>query len=66
MSQSPHIALYIDPPSPSFLRDQFFNVEGAAHGGDQILTPYAYLRSYLAACEIPVHTADYLPPESNG
>ena len=65
MSQSPRVALYMDPPSPGFLRDEFFNLYGATHAGDQILAPYAYLRSYLAAFEIPVHTADYLPPKSN-
>jgi hypothetical protein len=66
MNQRRRIALYIDPPSLSFLRDQFFNLHGATHAGDQILAPYAYLRSYLAGFEIPVHTADYLPAKSNG
>ena len=66
-SQRPtSVALYIDPPSRSFLRDAFFNQDGAAHAGDQILAPYVYLRSHLNALDIPVHTADYLPPESAG
>src|SRR5712692_2938264 len=66
MSRNEQIALYIDPPSPSFLRDRFFDLNGAAHAGDQILAPYAYLRSHFGSLGIPVHTADYLPSESNG
>jgi hypothetical protein len=63
---TPQVALYIEPPSPYFLRDALFDVRGAAHAGDQILAPYAHLRASLNSLGIPVHTADYLPEESSG
>lgn len=66
MSPGPRVALYIDPASPSFLRDRFFDSNGASHAGDHILAPYAYLWKFFNAKNIPVHTADYLPAHPDG
>src|SRR2546428_12975719 len=66
MNLGPRIALYIDPASPSFLRDRFFDSNGASHAGDHILAPYAYLWKFFNAKNIPVHTAEYLPALPDG
>src|SRR2546422_4641977 len=66
MSQGPRVALYIDPASPTFLRDGFFDSNGASHAGDHILAPYAYLWKFFNARNIPVHTADFLPAHADG
>jgi len=55
------IALYIDPPSHHFLRDQLFNSERVAYGGDQLMAPYVYLRDFFTSRGVTVHTADYIP-----
>jgi hypothetical protein len=66
MSGSDNIAVYIDPPSYHFLGDQLFNVDHPRYNRDQSLAPYAYLRNYLHARGVEVHTADRLPKEGSG
>jgi hypothetical protein len=63
---SRNIALYIDPPSPHFLGDQLFNMDSARFNGDRLNAPYIYLRDFLTARGIGVHTIDYLPKEKTG
>ncbi len=58
------IALYIDPSSPHYLRDQLFNVNDVRLNGDHLLAPYAHLRDFFTGRGIEVHTADYLPRKS--
>jgi hypothetical protein len=60
------IALYIDPPTHHFLGNRLFEVNDGRANGDCVNTPYAYLRDVLAAQDIPVCTADFLPTEPNG
>lgn len=62
--QARRIALYIDPPSHHFLSDRLFHSETVRFGGDQLMEPYAHLRTVLEARGIPVHTADLMPPET--
>jgi hypothetical protein len=66
MSQSPRIALYFDPATHHFLRDRLFDLNYAGHAGDKILAPYVYLKEFLNARRISVHTADFLPPKPDG
>jgi hypothetical protein len=66
MRQGLRIALYFDPPTHHFLRDRLFDLNYAAHAGDQILAPYAHLKEFLNTRGIDVHTADYLPSEPDG
>jgi hypothetical protein len=66
MSERPRVALFFDPPSRHFLGDRLFDRNGAGHGGDQILEPYAHLKDFLNARGISVHTADFLPSEADG
>lgn len=58
--------LYIDPPSHHFLRDELFNNKGNALNGDELNSPYIFLRDSLSHCGIPVHTADLMPEIQNG
>jgi len=60
-----NIALYIDPPSHHFLKDQLFKVDDGRLNGDHILAPYTCLRDFFTSKGIAVHTADYMPPETN-
>ncbi len=62
---NPEIALYFDPPSPYFSKDRLFAREAAGHAGDQIQEPYAYMRDYLQARGVDVHTADLMPDEAD-
>jgi hypothetical protein len=55
------VALYFDPPSHHFLGDRLFDRGFAGHCGDEILAPYAYLKEFLNARGVAVHTADNLP-----
>jgi hypothetical protein len=57
------VALYIDPPSHHFRGDRLFLADEGRANGDCVNTPYAYLRDFLTAQGISVHTADYLPEE---
>jgi len=66
MNESRKIALYIDPPSHHFLKDQLFNTETVWFGGDNLMAPYVYLRDFFTSRGIAVHTADYLPEEVTG
>jgi len=66
MNQNPRVALYCDPPSHHFLSDRFFVRDAAGHGGDQLMAPYAHLRDFLNARNVPVHTIDYLPSRPDG
>jgi hypothetical protein len=62
-----HVALYIDPFSHHFEGDVLFRTNDPRFfNGDSVLAPYVYLRDYLEARGIPVHTADLLPQSSNG
>lgn len=65
MSETRNIAIYIDPPSYHFLKDQLFNVNDGRLNGDNILVPYACLREFFTSRGIPVHTADYMPGETD-
>lgn len=60
MSGTRKLGLFIDPPSHHFLRDALFEVDNARPIGDNLLAPYVYLRDWLGARGIPVHTADRL------
>src|SRR6266851_759878 len=60
------VALYIDPPTPHFLRDQLFSEDDAHLGGDGILARFRYLRDVLGSTGIEVHTADLLPQSRSG
>lgn len=63
-STATKVALYLDPFSYHYLRDELFTVNDPAHcNGDSVLAPWAYLRDYFTARGISVHTADYLPAE---
>jgi len=66
MKESRGIVLYIDPPSPHFLRDQLFNVDDGRLTGDHSLAPYAHLRNFFTSRGIGVHTADHLPDATAG
>lgn len=66
MSAVKTVKLLIDPPSYHFLGDKLFNVDTARFCGDNVNTPYAYLRDYLASRGVEVHTADYLSDRPNG
>jgi hypothetical protein len=55
-----HPQIFIDPPSHHFLQDRLFSSEKTRYGGDELMAPYTYLRAYLEAQGIEVHTADYL------
>jgi hypothetical protein len=57
------VALYIDPPSHHFLGNRLFIADDGRATGDCNNTPFVYLREHLTPQGIPVHTADYLPPE---
>ncbi len=59
------ISLYIDPPSHHFLNDKLFEIDQARLAGDNLMAPYAHLRSYLETKGIRVHTADKMPALSN-
>lgn len=61
------VALYIDPPSHHFLRDEFFKVNDPRFAnGDSVLAPWAYVHDYFEARGIPVHTPDLMPPPTEG
>jgi hypothetical protein len=59
-SAASRIALYIDPPTRHFDDDALFDADSPRLNGDRILAPYAHLRDWFAARNIPVHTADRL------
>ena len=54
------VTLWLDPPSHHFERDRLFDVGSAPFSGEDILTPYARLRSTLRSQGVGVHTADLL------
>lgn len=60
-TRSRKVSLFIDPPSHHFLGDRLFDINGAAHGGDQLLAPYVLLKKSLNARGVEVHTSDLLP-----
>jgi hypothetical protein len=53
-------ALFIDPMTHHFERDRLFNLRTAAEGGDDILAPWIFLRDFLRARGVRVHTVDLL------
>lgn len=53
------VNLYIDPFSHHFYRDALFEAKNAKLG-DNLLAPYAYLKEWLEARDVRVHTADWL------
>jgi hypothetical protein len=57
------LALYIDPPSYHFLGDKLFGQHDPKLGGDDVLARYRYLRDWLTAAGVSVHTADFLDHE---
>src|SRR5579883_1912325 len=59
--RSPSVTVYFDPGSRQFLNDRLFDVRNAVFGGDNLLAPYAWLREYLNARGVGIHTADFLP-----
>ena len=66
MSGGYGIAVYLDPPSRHFLGDRLFDIDGAAHGGDQLLAPYVFLKERLNERGIEIHTADLMPDAPDG
>jgi hypothetical protein len=66
MTVSRKIVLYIEPSHHSLLKDQLFNIESCPYGGDQLLAPYVYLKEYLSAKGIEVHTADFMSGRDDG
>jgi hypothetical protein len=60
------VAVFVDPPSHHFLQNKLFEVGAAKLGGDDLLAPYRYVREFFQKRGIPVQTADFLPPRSNG
>jgi hypothetical protein len=60
------VEIYIDPPSPYLFRDELFNSKGNQLMGDELHSPYVFLRETFSKCGIPVHTADLLPETENG
>ncbi len=66
MTEKQKIALYVDPPSHHFLKDELFDNTEARSLGEQLHAPYAYLRDFFKARGITVRTADYLPEKANG
>jgi alpha(1,3/1,4) fucosyltransferase len=60
--QSRGITLYIEPSALSFLHDQMFNEKDVRPTGDHLMAPWIYLREYLTARGVNVHTIDFLPP----
>jgi hypothetical protein len=59
------VALYLDPPSHHFLRDKLFDISGASLAGDNLLAPYVRVREHFESRGVTVHTADFLPAESD-
>jgi len=59
------VKLFIEPPSHHFFQDRLFSSERTRYGGDELMAPYVYLRAYLEQQGIEIHTADYLPEQSN-
>jgi hypothetical protein len=53
--------LFLDPPSHHFLRDRLFDPNAAPFGGDQLMAPYAHLKSVLAEHGVKATTIDALP-----
>jgi alpha(1,3/1,4) fucosyltransferase len=66
MNKNVNVALYIEPPSHHFFGDKLFDVSQVRLAGDQLMAPYAYLRDFLNARGVEVHTADLMPQETNG
>lgn len=58
-----NIEVYIDPPSHHFLNDRLFCNE--ANLGDDLMVPYVDLSSFFTERNIPIHTADLIPGESD-
>jgi alpha(1,3/1,4) fucosyltransferase len=54
------VTLFVEPLTPHFERDRLFETTTQRHGGDTILEPYRYLREWMAARGVAVHTADAL------
>jgi hypothetical protein len=54
------VAVFIDPVSHHFLGDGLFDVAQNRLAGDDILAPYAHLRTWFAERGVRVHTADRL------
>ena len=60
MATTHDVTLFIDPFSYHFKRDRLFDGAMAQLAGDHHMAPYVYLRNWLEARGIGVHTADYL------
>ncbi len=60
------VSLFIEPPSHHFTRDRLFEPDVVPFAGDQLMAPYAHLRTVLNARGIDVHTADALPDAGGG
>lgn len=54
------VALWLDPLSYHFERDQLFDASNAATSGERNLEPYVRLRERCAELGVPVHTGDML------
>ena len=66
MTEKQKIAVYVDPPSHHFLKDELFDNTEARLLGEQLHAPYGYLRDFFRSRGITVRTADYLPEKANG
>ncbi len=56
----PDVAVFIDPFTHHFERNGLFDLRLGAGSGDDILAPWTYLRDWLDARGVHVHTADLL------
>lgn len=54
------VALFIDPGSYHFWRDELFNPNRPGAIGDSLLAPYIFLRNWFTERGVAVHTADFL------
>jgi len=60
------IAVYLDPPTHHQFNNRLFDRESNLYAGDDILAPYAAIRSRLTSRGIAVQTADLLPATPDG
>jgi hypothetical protein len=61
-----NVALYFEPPSPSFFRDRMFDDDDLRPVGDHLMAPWAHLREVFVGRGIEVHTSDSLPQRPDG
>lgn len=66
MSDTPDLAVYIDPPSDHFLKDRLFEADTNPLSGDDILRPYIAIRDHFTELGIGVHTADLFDGRETG